>query len=180
MRDRLTIAYVVFACRLDKTRVVSAPEDELLISNDPLDISNTVSEGFVFNPNCTLILLLYTLNPITVGTTDNVQVDEVTCAAFVDPPTFRLPACNPYAVFVDNLNITNVVSTPDTFPIEDKLTPKWLPVPVDTTICVPAGFPFAPKVTLTLVVYTWNPVTVIALARVAVEVTVVTDDASIL
>jgi hypothetical protein len=70
---------------------------------------------------------------------------------------------------VDRLKIVKVGLAPPITPIELCATLKFPPVPVETAIWVPAGFPFAFTITETLVVYTLNPVTVIPCVRVVVE-----------
>ena len=64
--------------------------------------------------------------------------------------------------------ITNVVFTLPSTPIEEFKTLKFPDVPVEIAIEIPAGLLFN-KVTETLVVKTWNAVTVNDAANVVVE-----------
>ena len=81
---------------------------------------------------------------------------------------------------MDKLNIVRVVLVPLIFPIEDNDTAKLLSVPVASMITVPLGFPFAPKVTIALVVYILNPTKVTPPVSVVVVATTVCEDPKLL
>ena len=118
----------------------------------PVEIMSCVPNGLLTGLIMTVMLVAYTLNPTIAGVTANVTVDAITIAVLVDPFTFKDPASKLYTVFVERLLIVKVVFVPPTAPIELSAILKFALVPVETTICVPLGFPLDPIVIEALVV----------------------------